>query len=398
MMEDKNMAKYKGVFACGHEGTIYRDGGGKESRVKAAWIMENNDCPACEEARRQAKIKEENEKAVEITKELNLPELQGSEKQISWASTLRIKALGYLDELITKCNTVEEISRYENRDLWMISESARKSKASEIADVLLNTKRYIAENELEASFWIDTRGLSIGELKGIIEKSREGVENMNAPNEAIEEATLLPENVYYPGVVRIKREDDTIIVQYLKNDDFRAIIKSLGFKWNGGWERKLTEKTGEYADRAAELVNKLLSSGFSVQIFDSKVREKAIAGDYEPEHKRWIQRYSDTELAFDFEYGDADVYKNAIKIPGAKYKRPLVVADASVIKEVEEFAENYGFKFTKRAEVIRAEYSKIWKEKQGVTVKEVEVQEVKDGLKETLKKTGAVIEDLVDED
>jgi len=397
------MATYSGTFACGHAGKIYRTGGGKANREKALWIIEHSDCPNCQETKRQAEIEEENENAKVATAELDLPQLQGSEKQVAWANTLRLTMLEYFDDLILGCDEERETPLYEREVIKIISRNIVKTAIYEVdkkqvSELLKDTKRYMLENETKASFWIDSRSLSIEVVEAVICKSQKELKETKIPNEILEEATVAPEKIYYPGIVKIKEEGDTIALDYMKNNDFRTIVKELGYTWNGCWQRKLTEKTGSHSDRMAELGNRLLHAGFSIQIFDDETREKAISGEFKTEHKRWIQRYSDTELGICFEYGDADVYKNAIKLAGAKYIKPLVVVDTSFVKEIDDFAQSYGFMYTEKAKNIIELCLEAWEKKERVVVGEREkTEESPNGLKKILEKTGAIIEDLIDE-
>ena len=86
------------TYACGHTGTIevYGD---RRQRERQIWVAENwTDCPDCQAADNAAKA--------ESAKAAGLPELTGSEKQISWALDLRNTALtwaqGYVDDIVAE--------------------------------------------------------------------------------------------------------------------------------------------------------------------------------------------------------------------------------------------------------------------------------------------------------
>ena len=75
------MAKYTITHSCGHEHEYQLFGKSNERERKMAWL-ESQECPEC---RRKA----EEEAAKAATEGIELPELEGSEKQVKWANTIR---------------------------------------------------------------------------------------------------------------------------------------------------------------------------------------------------------------------------------------------------------------------------------------------------------------------
>ena len=73
-------------FACGHTAEVQLYGSG-ESREWKARQMANDLCPDCKD-----------KKAAEEAKEMGLPELEGSEKQVKWAENIRVEMLSDLSE------------------------------------------------------------------------------------------------------------------------------------------------------------------------------------------------------------------------------------------------------------------------------------------------------------
>lgn len=71
------MAKYEINYTCGHTSTVQLFGKCSERERKIEW-MERQECPEC-------RRKREAEEAVKVTEGLELPELEGSEKQVAWA-------------------------------------------------------------------------------------------------------------------------------------------------------------------------------------------------------------------------------------------------------------------------------------------------------------------------
>lgn len=124
------MAKATAICTCAKCGKDYTVTKICYNRAEAdrweIWAKDHyNECPDCHKAQKQAERDEENRIAAE--KAAALPTLTGSEKQVSWANTIRQKAL---DELTSDGTDNEE---YMNYIRW-----------------LLNTKT-------SATWWIDRR-------------------------------------------------------------------------------------------------------------------------------------------------------------------------------------------------------------------------------------------------
>ena len=75
------MAKYNVTHSCGHEHEYKLFGKTRERDGKMAWLA-RQECPEC---RRKAA----EEAAKVATEGMELPELEGSEKQVKWANTIR---------------------------------------------------------------------------------------------------------------------------------------------------------------------------------------------------------------------------------------------------------------------------------------------------------------------
>ena len=85
--------KYYVTFSCGHEGEVNLYGKAAERDRRIAWYEEEGICPDCyrkmkEEERRKAD-EELAAYADKIKTEWNLPELEGTEKQVAWARKIR---------------------------------------------------------------------------------------------------------------------------------------------------------------------------------------------------------------------------------------------------------------------------------------------------------------------
>ena len=124
------------------------------------WKLENYDwtCDACKEAKREQK----NAAAAERNTERGLPGLEGSEKQIGWAESIR-------DEKIEDLEELEEELRGMDPD----EEDRRVVKG------LLLEEIELARTETDAGWWIDHRDRSYKRL--IQERARKRFEASEKP-------------------------------------------------------------------------------------------------------------------------------------------------------------------------------------------------------------------------
>ena len=79
------MAKYDVKFGCGHTETVELFGKGADRERKIAYWEQQGECSECYKKRMNALQAKSNDRLAS----LNLPKLEGSEKQISWAKDIR---------------------------------------------------------------------------------------------------------------------------------------------------------------------------------------------------------------------------------------------------------------------------------------------------------------------
>lgn len=303
------MAWYYENYSCGHEGRINIIGPTKDRQWKADRHFDNNLCEEC----KKEKIKQENENSKQKSLELELPELEGTEKQVDWANTIRLEILD-------------------------------KIKDSDVYD-------FIAMNETKASFWIDNRNIDIEKYyKDNLDKKVKQLEDKEKIEEINAEATVYPLNQIHPGVVEIYPYKNEIEIQYTKNEKFKKIVKSFGYRWDYSWTKKTNGYTGPSEERAAEIGHKLLSEGFAIRIIDKKILSNAINGNYKPEITRWIKK--DTEngcFAISWSGRNDKLYRTAKSINSAKYSNGKILIKADYYNEIEDFANLCGFSFSEEA-------------------------------------------------
>ena len=109
--------QYKGVYACGHEGTVKISGGKAADREWKASKAFEYDCPECQKKAREEEIRVINEESASDSKKLRFPELEGSPKQIAWANTIRLK---FYDFCVERGISPDEVIDNETSASWWI--------------------------------------------------------------------------------------------------------------------------------------------------------------------------------------------------------------------------------------------------------------------------------------
>ena len=95
------MPWYDGTYSCGHEGTVNITGPSKDRQRKADYIFSGL-CPECYKKQLEKEKEEKDIEAARKAKEMDLPELSGTEKQVAWANTLRMSQIEKLNERFEK--------------------------------------------------------------------------------------------------------------------------------------------------------------------------------------------------------------------------------------------------------------------------------------------------------
>lgn len=166
-------------------------------------------------------------------------------------------------------------------------------------------------------------------------------------------------------------------------ESFNELVKSLRYRWRKPyWQRTITTRAGTIEDRAAELGHRLLAANFCVHFPNESIQQKSIAGDYAPEHTRWILRRTSGDYAdwFGFEWGRGDdLYKKVMRLIGARYRDGSVVVPNNHYDEVLDFADHYGFRLTDSAQSLAAEARARWESALVVTIEKPKAQPLPDG-------------------
>lgn len=372
------MSKYYGTYSCGHEGRVNVIGPEKNRQ----WIVDRKFegmCPECYTKHLEEERIKANEISAEKAKEMELPELEGTEKQVAWATTLRQKLIDGFEKLISTYDEVDEKREIEN---------------------MRNTLDHILSTEEKAFFYINNRFNDAFDtwkmFKVKVKTKDEKVEEI-AELEVKAESTVKPEEAKSEITAEIIIKPNEVSVKFIKDEEFRKIVKYLGYKWDGIWCKKITELTGSAEDRAAELGNKLLNAGFPICIMDETIRNNAVNGIYEEECNRWIMtrvsgKYKG-RFVIKWQGQDDDLYRVSRRLPGSAWDIGTIVR-MEYHKEVEEFAELYGFKFTKGTLKTIEEFEDAKEKIEVVVPAKLQKEDHKDGLKEILNSSTDILDDL----
>lgn len=345
------MARYDITYACGHTGTVNLIGRHSYREYRLSYL-ESGACLDCYKEQ-QAQM------AQEVTKERDLiPLTKGSQAQIDWAMSIRLKILDALEQWQTQLEQ-QELSSKDERVLLLA------------IDALYQTD--------SAPQWIEWRDWSIEWILRDIRKKllntptpaqveqqrRKEIEQAQVEAFARSEATIRPVQPVTETLAEISYTQDTVCVRFTENrEDFNEVVRRFGYTWertHRRWQRTLqVTRTGPSRERAIELGHVLLTHNFCVCTFDAELRTGIIDGKFEPEQTRWIAVLAKGDCAgwFYIQWGgNEDYYEVARRIPQSRYYKPFVAVPPTSFDTLLDFAERYDFRLTKRAQevVIRAQ-------------------------------------------
>lgn len=361
--------KQYGIFKCGHKGyfNITRQNRWKyDTDEKIQEYLNDHVCDECFEKARQEKIKEERKEVKEVEKQVNLIDLEGSQKQIDWANTIRIKLIRETKKMFkNEYHTIKFFDEVERRLKYLIEEKnneeyekinkifvecdnfeEKKKIAIEAFDNLFDTKS-------SASEYIDMRDKGSKFVAAFIDSLININDDCKGIAEELEEEYIVrvekPKNA---KLIEISSFADVVTIKSIPNQELKEIIKENGFRWDNidnVWTKKVIVEINDIEDVMAEVSNDILASSFEMKIVNSSVREKAKTGSFKREHKRIIDIFN-KELVLFFEKGNT-IYEETRDIKGSKWNKDIQGVTVPLRKhlEVEDVANKYGFVYTKKA-------------------------------------------------
>lgn len=111
-------------------------------------------CRLCQVEEQRKEQRQKSEQARYQAQQRGLPPLEGTDKQVAWAETVRLNAFGAIDKVLKWMDQVSAQAEEEDPDHWhMMQQGIRKS-----IDYL--------ENQIDAKWWIDHRHGMMNSLDG----------------------------------------------------------------------------------------------------------------------------------------------------------------------------------------------------------------------------------------
>ncbi len=354
--------------------------------VKTDWMR----TVPCKKCWAKARLK----KAQKIKKQFALPDLDGSDKQIQWAESIRADFFVTIHGCLYGCTGLKKIAKHFDREM----KSFTPQQLFIAIDQLRQTR--------SAHYWIQRRKMRLADIfQEILKNQSEDqylLEHSSLADEAREEATISPKRKLVRNTpVEIELFGDEVRAWFPYRDKkfWNIIRRVLEFNWTGECWEKTTEMTNSTAiDLAAEAGHRLLSAGYKVMFWDDEIRAKAINGNYTPGRTRWIFVDDKGNFAVKFNYHD-DLYKEARKIAGSRYEKPYVRVIPSEFPELLDFAELFDFNFTNEALELVEEQKRIAAEVTLTDVAPVSSRKKKKGRRKLNpdEVTGEIHEDLRDD-
>lgn len=145
--------KYDIVYACGHAGVVMLYGKEKDRQSKLKWYQNTAICPECYKMQKQEEMGEK-------TAKYNLPELTGSDKQVAWASKIRVDFCDLMETQIDSYDaSIKDIVRAARANLTD-EQQTKIEKLSKYQNNWKIIKNWFLSN-IKASFWIDIRDVAV---------------------------------------------------------------------------------------------------------------------------------------------------------------------------------------------------------------------------------------------
>jgi hypothetical protein len=146
--------KFTNTYACGHEGTISRGGYTKEYAENRAEEAFADLCPECKEI----KYKEMAEIAQKEAEINDYAELEGSEKQIQWALSIRQNLKDYFDDAVNDDELLKNLRQINIndsiKDQTLLAVLDDREKVTQYLSDMLDD---ILKNQKASKFYIDNR-------------------------------------------------------------------------------------------------------------------------------------------------------------------------------------------------------------------------------------------------
>ena len=356
-------------YSCGHYGQVELFGRSIDKNYKVKKI-EKSVCPEC-------KALESDKINAEFEREWELPELTGTQKQVSWARPLRKQLL-----------------------LAIVALHSKKI----VDDNMMSLSIQYFSKIVDAEWYIRNRKKDVMELISTCEDEQPEPETFAPDDDSADDIknVLYPECAQSEDIAYIFGDEKEVLVSSVKNETIIESLKKNGMRWNGktrNWYIKLNETTGGLADMQARIGNALLNDGIPVKIDDDSVRSRAVSGDFPQLYRRWISIIPNTRyVQIDWEQGNYSMLGFVMSLPNVKARGKGATVNSKYYDSIREFAELNDFKFTKMAMELLDDAEAHDKKK--VTVSPAKTKEIDydmNNVSSVLYSSRSVIDDLKDD-
>lgn len=345
---------------CGAELVLVLTGKRADAERRADWMLKQGHvCDSCKDRQHEA----EAARAQCEAQEKGYPALQGTDKQVRWALTLREGVLCTVEALVSELLELEDAESFYRSSLSVVSPQLwrRALAGSDEVSLALLQRRAVQVMEAllaktQAGWWIDQRGVNPARIIASlgIDLTAPVAEDevlffVYPPEPKVQEAAIISR---HGGDVMIRRCPSEVTQR------FYQLHRKINYEHDSrAWLWHLDATLGEQDDRMAEVANFLLREGYPVATTDKSLLDKAVSGEFAPRHPHWLCAYGRSQYRVVIETGGTPALLREVRhIRGAKQLegdwRWLV--SASEWRSLREMADDFDIRVTGKAdEVLR---------------------------------------------
>ena len=375
------------TYACGHTTEppmnlyyLLRSMKSSERNRIIEKIEQSDICPNCYRKEQQNKLNEQWP---------GLPDLEGSQRQIEYAESIRARVLmgcdrakvlaryfHYSDNMNVSIRRVvdlffDHLLASNDAKFWLdcfadkcyaIAPQPLKDCLSRIEKKAPVARDFMTREEVRKAVYDFIAGLDDEQLS-IVMGIRKGRLDLPARGELADiaeqieaDTTLRPENPVSTVITEITTPDErsVCVKSEEKIQKMVDLVKGLRYRWNADkrrWQLTITETNGPQRDRVVELCRALLDAGLIVRVPDLALLDAIENAEYKPAHPRWVIASDDGRLRLVWERGQnfaavvrgiprARVFTSSANVPAAQYQSVL------------DFADEYDFKIAPSAQTL----------------------------------------------
>lgn len=328
------------TFECGCDGHLQAYGKSSDRQRKAQWMAGRRLCDECFAKKREEERAAKDIAAVEIAAEYDLPELEGSEKQVAWAMRIRADVIAASEA--GRQYMTDSIPRHR-------AEIAATMDFDETFNGILGATN--------SRWWIESGQRFLGNPAAFADRMyHEASTNLKESKE-----TVLKPAGESVSVIRLSRVGSDIHISTDRKEADRLIdaIKDIGFHWADiKWTLKVPTAPVPIAHVVAGIAQEIVALGYSVCVDDTEVADLVRSDTVEPDNSRKIVAIGDSHVGIRFRRSE-DLYETVSSLPGARWSAPFVKVPASSASEILDLADRLGFFVSQAAQDLLASVDQL---------------------------------------